>query len=106
RGESAAETLFLTFLSRLRDAGRLDDADVDAQTAARSLAAAVGEAERAFEQAGQRLPPLAAVVSNGRVLGALRRGHPVWGGTTDGLLECAVHEGGPGSKELNPRARA
>jgi glutamine amidotransferase len=106
RGESAAETLFLTFLSRLRDAGRLDDADVDAQTAARSLAAAVGEAERAFEQAGQRLPPLAAVVTNGRVLGALRRGHPVSIATIEGLPECSVHEVGPNSKELDPKVRA
>jgi hypothetical protein len=106
RGESGAETLFLTFLSRLRDAGRLDDADVDAQTAARSLAAAVGEAERAFEQAGQRLPALAAVATNGRVLGALRRGHPLWVASIEGLPECSVHEVGPGSKDLDPKVRA
>ena len=106
RSESAAEALFFTFLSRLRDAGRLDDADVDAQTAARSLAAAVGEAERAFEQAGMTLPPLAAIASNGRVLGALRRGHPVWMASVEGLAECALHEVGPGSKELDPKVRA
>jgi hypothetical protein len=106
RSESAAEALFFTFLSRLRDAGRLDDADVDAQTAARSLAAAVGEAERAFEQAGQRLPPLAAIVTNGRVLGALRRGHPLQVATIEGLPECAVHEVGPASKDLDPKVRA
>jgi len=106
RSESAAEALFFTFLSRLRDAGRLDDADVDAQTAARSLAAAVGEAERAFEQAGAKLPPLAAIVSNGRVLGALRRGHQLWFATIEGLRECAVHEVGASSKELDPKVRA
>jgi hypothetical protein len=106
RGESGTEAIFLTFLSRLRDAGRLDDADVDAQTAARSLAAAVGEAERALEQAGQHLPPLAAVVSNGRVLGALRRGHALFAGGIEGLRECAAHEVGPNSKELDPRVRA
>jgi len=106
RSESAAEALFFTFLSRLRDAGRLDDADVDAQTAARSLAAAVGAAERAFAQAGATLPPLAAVVSNGRVLATLRRGHPVWIAGIEGLQECATHEVGPGSKELDPKLRA
>ena len=106
RGESGTEAIFLTFLSRLRDAGRLDDVDVDAQTAARSLAAAVGEAERALEQAGQHLPPLAAVVSNGRVLGALRRGHALFAGGIEGLRECAAHEVGPNSKELDPRVRA
>ena len=106
RGESAAEAILLTFLSRLRDAGRLDDLDLDAETAARSLAAAVGEAERAFEQSGQRLPALAAVVSNGRVIGAVRRGHPLWVGNVDGLAECATHEVGPNSKEMDPKVRA
>src|SRR5205823_12687116 len=76
KGDSGAEGLFFTFLARLRDAGRLDDHELDAETAARSLAAAVGEAERAFEQRGQPLPGIAAVVSNGRVMAALRRGHP------------------------------
>src|SRR5206468_2761727 len=44
RGDSAAETIFFTFLSRLREAGRLDDSDVDADTVARSLAGAQGVA--------------------------------------------------------------
>ena len=46
------------------------------------------------------------MVSNGRVLGALRRGHPVWVAAVDGLPECSVHEVGPGSKELDPKVRA
>src|SRR5947208_1816667 len=76
-------------LRRLREAGRLDDHDVDAETAARSLAAAVGEAERAFEQMGQQLPPLALVATNGRVIAGLRRGHPLQIGVVDGLIPCA-----------------
>ena len=59
-----------------------------------------------YEQTGQRLPPLAAVVSNGRVLGALRRGHALFAGNIEGLRECAAHEVGPNSKELHPRVRA
>jgi hypothetical protein len=104
RADSAAETIFLTFLSKLRDAGRLDDVDIDAETSAKALAAAVGEAERAF--GGERLPPLAAVVSNGRVLAALRRGHPLWAVRLEGIPECARCEIGAGAKELDPRARA
>src|SRR5262249_59323377 len=88
KGDSATEAVFFTFLSRLRDVGRLDDHDLDAATAARSLAAAVGEAERAFEQMGQPLPGIAAVVSNGRVMAALRRGHPLLVGVVDGLVPC------------------
>ena len=106
RGESAAEAIFLTFLSRLRDAGQLDNVDVSADAAAKALAAAVGAAERAFEQDGKQLSPLAAFVSNGRVMAALRRGHPLWVTRIDGLDECARCEIGPGAKELDPRSRA
>jgi len=106
RGESAAEAIFLTFLSRLRDAGQLDNIDVSADAAAKALAAAVGAAERAFEQEGKQLPPLALLASNGRVMTALRRGHPVWVTRIDGFDECARCEIGPGSRELDPRSRA
>jgi hypothetical protein len=102
-GDSAAESLFFTFLARLRDAGRLDDIDVDAQTAARALAAAVGEAERAFEKLGAPLPALAAVATNGRVMAALRRGHPIWLGAIEGLLPCARCEVAEGARALDPR---
>src|SRR5437763_7865723 len=94
-GESAAEAIFLTFLSRLRDAGHLDNIDVSADAAAKALGAAVGAAERAFEQDGKQLPPLALLASNGRVMTALRRGHPVWVTRIDGFDECARCEIGP-----------
>jgi len=77
-----------------------------AETAARALAAAVGEAERAFEQLGQPLPGIAAVVSNGRVMAALRRGHPLLVGVIDGLIPCARCEIGPGANELDPRVKS
>lgn len=106
KGDSAAEVLFFTFLSRLRDVGRLDDHDVDAPTAARALAAAVGEAERAFEQLGSPLPGLALVVTNGRVMAALRRGYPLHVGVVDGLVPCQRCEIGPGASDLDPRVRS
>ena len=106
KGDSAAEAMFFTFLSKLRDVGRLDDHDLDAASAARSLAAAVGEAERAFEQMGQPLPGMAAVVSNGRVMAALRRGHPLLVGVVDGLVPCQRCEIGPGANELDPKVKS
>lgn len=106
KGDSAAEALFVLFLSRLRDAGRLDDSDVDAETVARSLAAAVGAAERAFESLGQPMPPLAAVVSNGRVMAALRRGHPLWVREQHGIESCARCELGPEASDTDPKVRA
>ena len=106
RGESAGESLFLHFLSRLRDQGRLDDPDLDAPSAARSLAAAVGEAERALEAQGAPRPPLSVVASNGRVLVALRRGHALAVSAVDGLDTCGRHEVGPGMSQHNPALRA
>ena len=106
KGDTAAEGLFFTFLSRLRDVGKLDDHDIDAETAARALAAAVGETERAFEQMGQPLPALAVVVSNGRVMAAVRRGHPLLVGALDGLIPCQRCEIGPGANELDPRVKS
>jgi glutamine amidotransferase len=106
KGDSGAEVLFFSFLARLRDAGRLDDHDVDAQTAARSLAAAVGEGERAFEQMGEALPPLALVATNGRVMAALRRGYPLRVGVVDGLIPCARCEIGAGASDLDPRVKS
>jgi glutamine amidotransferase len=106
KGDSAAEGLFFTFLSRLRDVGRLDDHDIDAEVTARALAAAVGETERAFEQMGQPLPGMAAVVSNCRVMAALRRGHPLRVALVDGLIPCQRCEIGPGANELDPRVKS
>lgn len=106
KGDSATEALFFAFLSRLRDAGRLDDHDVDALTAARALAAAVGGAERGFEQLATPLPPLALVATNGRVMAALRRGHPLWLGVVDGLVPCQRCEIGPGASDLDPRVHS
>ncbi len=106
RGDSAAEALFFTFLSRLREAGRLDDSDVDEATVARALASAVGDAERAFEQAGAKLPGLAAVVSNARVLAAVRRGHPVWLKLHEGIFACSRCELPAGAADNDPKVRA
>ncbi len=106
KGDTATEGLFFTFLSRLRDVGRLDDHDIDAEAAARALAAAVGETERVFEQMGQPLPSMAVVVSNGRVMAALRRGHPLLAGLVDGLLPCQRCEIGPGANEMDPRVKS
>jgi glutamine amidotransferase len=106
RGESAAEYLFLLFLARLREQGRLDDLEVEAPVAARALAWAVGEAERALEAKGVARPPLAAVVSNGRVLAALRRGHPLATSALDGLPDCARHEVSAALDGGHPLARS
>jgi hypothetical protein len=46
------------------------------------------------------------VVSNGRVMAALRRGHPLMVGVVDGLIPCQRCEIGPGANELDPRVKS
>jgi hypothetical protein len=106
KGDAAVEALFFAFLSRLRDSGQLDNMDVDAGTSAKALAAAVGAAERAFEQQQLALPGLALVASNGRVMTALRRGHPLFLGQIDGLIPCARDEILAGASDLDPRVKS
>jgi glutamine amidotransferase len=55
---------------------------------------------------GQPLPGMALVVSNGRVMAALRRGHPLSVGLVDGLTTCSRCEIGPAANELNPRVKS
>jgi len=66
KGDSAAEGLFFTFLSRLRDVGRLDDHELDAESAARALAAAVGEAEPDDQRRDRAIRPVDAPGRIGR----------------------------------------
>jgi hypothetical protein len=106
KGDSAVEALFFNFLSRLRDLGRLDDLEIAAPMAAKALAASVGAAERAFEGLGQPLPKLALVATNGRVMAALRRGHPLQLGLIDGLIPCLRDEIEAGASDLDPRVRS
>ena len=106
RGDSAAEALVLLFLTRLRDLGRIDDPDLDAVTAARALAASVGDAERALEAQEIARPPLAIAATNGRVLIGLRRGHPLWLQSLDGIDTCPRHEVMPKMNPHHPLARS
>ena len=106
RGDSAAEALVLLFLSRLRDLGKLDDPNLQAEPAARALASALGDAERALEAQGVARPPLAIAASNGRALIGLRRGHPLWTRALDGIQHCARHEVSPQMSPHHPFARS
>jgi glutamine amidotransferase len=106
RGDTAAEALFFNFLSRLRDAGRLDDSDADETTVARALASSVGEAERSFEQTGAKLPAIAAVATNGRVMAVVRRGHPVFVKLHEGIFGCPRCELPADAPDNDPKVRA
>src|SRR5205823_3289729 len=66
---------------------------------------AVGTSARAFNEQ-ITLPGLAAVVSNGRVMATLRRGHPLQVGVIDGLIPCLRDEIGPSANEHDPKVKS
>jgi glutamine amidotransferase len=106
RGDGDGEVLFLAFLARLRAQGRLDDADLDPATAAGELAATVRELDRRCKEAGAPgLGPVACVVTNGRVLAAVRREVKVSYAVLDGMPECDLHGVSADTPETSPQVR-
>lgn len=84
------EHLFALALGELREQARLDDPDVTAADVARALAGAVHSLDRLARDAGVTRPaPLSAVLTNGRVLVAVRRGRPLSYSLLEGLAACS-----------------
>lgn len=92
KSDTDGELMFLHFAARLRDQGRIDDLDLDAQTAAAMLGQAVARVDEIALQAGQKRPQLAMAGTNGRVLVAARRGRPLWYALLEGIVPCLVHQ--------------
>lgn len=104
-GLTDREHVFGLFLAELRTTGRLDDLEVPAVDAARSLAQAVRTLDRiAREEDHQTRPaPLAALASNGRVLVGVRRGWPLHYALLEGISTCEVCGIDERTPESDPR---
>ncbi|MGV3624279.1 MAG: class II glutamine amidotransferase [Archangium sp.] len=94
RGPTWEEIAFAHFLAGLREIGRIEDAQLDPETAASKLAAAA----RAIEQVSASVgvpgrPSFSLVASNGRVIVATSRGGARLSYTLlEGHAECGRHE--------------
>lgn len=105
-GETDSEHAFMWFLKLLKDANRLDELDLDAQAAARALAATVKQLEAWCREAGvQRPSRLNFVATNGRVMVATRRGGPLYYALFEGIVPCALHGITVSTPESDPRVR-
>jgi predicted glutamine amidotransferase len=103
-GETGAEHLFMLFLDELRGEVGLDDPELDAGAAARALTRTVRRLDGLAREAGLVTPSrLTLATTNGRMLGAVRRGGPLWYGLLEGALPCTLHglDGRP--HETDPR---
>jgi glutamine amidotransferase len=105
-GDTDSEYLFMWFLKVLRDEGRMDELDLEAQTAARALAATVRQVEEWCRAAGAQRPSrLGLVATNGRIMVATRRGGPLHYALLEGIVPCPVHGIDLRTPESDPRVR-
>lgn len=105
-GDTDSEHAFLWFLAMLREAGPIDDLDLDAGVAARALARTVKQIEAWSREAGEQRPSrLTFVATNGRVMAATRRGGPLHYALLEGIVPCALDGIDLSTPESDPRVR-
>jgi predicted glutamine amidotransferase len=105
-GDTDSEHAFMVFLDQLRQEGRLDDPDLDPQTASRALARAVRQLEAWGRDAGEQRPSrLVFAATNGRLLVASRRGGPLHYALFEGIVPCPLDGIALDTPESDPRVR-
>lgn len=106
QGPSDGELAFLTTLGRIQDETRaLDRFDLDPLVAAKALSETLGLLDERARASGVAVPQTTAVLSNGRMLAAVRRGRPLFYSLIEGLAECDVCGLDRTTSESDPRAR-
>lgn len=105
-GDTDSEHAFLWFLKQLKDEGRIDDLDIDAQSVGRALGRTVRQIEAWCREIGEQRPSrLTFVATNGRVMAATRRGGPLHYALLEGIVPCKLDEIDLSTPESDPRVR-
>jgi glutamine amidotransferase len=103
-GETDSEHAFALFLKVLRDAGELDNLDLEPSSAGRALALTVKRIDELCRAAGVQKPStLGFVATNGRIMAATRRGTPLFYALLEGILPCDREGITAAVKETDPR---
>lgn len=90
RGQTDSEHVFHLFLAFLHDDGKLDDPNLGVTDAQSGLRATAAMLDRLVGAAGGQPSGFNAVLTNGRIMLAVRRGAPMWWRRTDGVLDCPL----------------
>jgi predicted glutamine amidotransferase len=105
-GPSDAELAFLATLGHIHaDSRMLDLLDIEPKVVADALAKTLSRLDGRARESGQPLPQTTAVLSNGRVVAAVRRGKPLSYALLEGLADCPVCGIDRTTKETDPRVR-
>jgi predicted glutamine amidotransferase len=89
RAHTASEHLFHVFLAFMHDANKLDDPNVRVPEVAGALRGVVSLAQK-LGNGDDKVPALNAMVTNGRILLAVRAGLPMWVRQVSGIVDCKV----------------
>ncbi len=107
RGSTWEEAAFARFLAELREIGRIEDSQLDANTAASMLGAAAKALEQLSAAVGVTTrPSFSLAASNGRVIVATARGGAQLSySLLEGHVECARHELTADARDGEPLVR-
>lgn len=105
-GPSDAEVAFLATLGHIHGAERqLDLIDLDPMVAARALERTLFDLDAHASASGAARPEACAMLSNGRMLAAVRRGRPLAYALLEGMPDCEVCGLTREATEKDPRAK-
>lgn len=105
-GESDAELAFLVTLSNVyREARTLDRLDIEPEVVSNALASTLAFLDERADAAGAPRSRTCAVLTNGRMLAAVRRGRPLHYALIEGLRSCKRCELDSNATESDARAR-
>jgi len=105
-GPSDAELAFLTTLGHIYAASRSPEhPDLEAEVAGQGLAKTLAQLDAQASASRQAMPQTCAVLSNGRMLAAVRRGKPLSYALLEGLVECPVCGVDRSANDRDPRVR-
>ena len=105
-GPSDAELAFMVTLGHVYSESRAPEHhDFDAEIAANGLAKTLEQLDAQASAAGVSRPQTCAVISNGRMIAAVRRGRPLSYALLEGLAECPVCGIDRTTSDHDPRVR-
>jgi glutamine amidotransferase len=104
---SEAEVAFFTTLAHIYSAGhQLDHPEIQPEVVATALASTLSAADARAALRSEPPTQATALMSNGRMLVAVRRGKPLFYGLLEGFVDCPVCEIDRETIESDPRVRA
>jgi predicted glutamine amidotransferase len=107
RGQNDSEHMFHLFLSFLHDGGKLDDPNIRVVDAARAIGATTAMVDRlvsATQGEAAGTSAINVVITNGRIMLALRRGKPMWMRHANTIPDCRLCQTGD-SRDARERRR-